>query len=110
MSKRVSRNYKPSRVRCARSSVSSASQDVGPPPSRVLRRDHDRVSYIASTERLGWPDRRWWTAILFFVEVQAKLQYDNEPDRPTATRHLQPAEDVAAICGYPWELLVPVPG
>jgi hypothetical protein len=71
------------------------------------------VPYIVATERLGWPRRRWWqflTVFVFFIELQMRSRYDIEPDTPTATCHLQPRDDQNALCGYPWEVLVSVPG
>lgn len=39
-----------------------------------------------------------------------RLQYEVQPERPTAECHLQPAEDEPALCGHVWEGLVPIPG
>lgn len=62
-----------------------------------------------ATERLGWPRwRRWSPSNL--VEVQRRLVYDDEPSRPTATCHLQTADDTSALCGFPWEMLIEIPG
>jgi hypothetical protein len=47
------------------------------------------VGLLVATERLGWRGRR---------------------DEPSATCHLQPAEDQPALCGYPWESLTAIPG
>lgn len=66
------------------------------------------MKYLVSTERLGWPPKRlrraWWP-----IETQKQRRYDDEPDRPTATCHLQEESEQPALCGYPWELLVTVP-
>jgi hypothetical protein len=67
------------------------------------------TGHVVATERLGWPRRRRWS-LFNLVEVQRKLVYDDEPDRPTATCHLQTADDSAALCGFPWEMLVEIPG
>ena len=42
--------------------------------------------------------------------MQRRSTYPNDSDTPTATCHLQPAEDARALCGYQWEGLVRVPG
>lgn len=39
-----------------------------------------------------------------------RLQYEIQPERPTAECHLQPADDEPALCGHVWEGLVAVPG
>lgn len=67
------------------------------------------TGHVVATERLGWPRRRRWS-LFGLVEVQRKLVYDDDPDRPTATCHLQTADDSAALCGYPWEMLIEIPG
>src|SRR5438477_9611173 len=66
--------------------------------------------FVVSTERLGWPPprhgwRRWvpW-------ETQTQMVYDDRPDEPSATCHLQRDEQSKALCGYPWEQLVAIPG
>jgi hypothetical protein len=63
------------------------------------------VAYVVGTERLGWPseESRW-------AERTGFQQYFREPEVPTATCHLQLAADQAALCGFPWEALVEVPG
>lgn len=71
--------------------------------------EENAVEMLVVTERLGWPPRRWWSRWLL-VEWQGRLVYEDEPDRPTAMCHLQPAEREAALCGFPWEALVLVPG
>jgi hypothetical protein len=64
---------------------------------------------IVSTERLGRPgEESGW--LERHDIAQRRLTYPNAADVPTATCHLQPAEDVPAICGYQWEGLVRVPG
>lgn len=69
------------------------------------------MSYLVATERLGWPPRRWWHALtVFFGEMQTRLRYNIEPETPTATCHLQVRDNHSALCGYPWEHLVLVPG
>ncbi|GAA4475419.1 hypothetical protein GCM10023170_098550 [Phytohabitans houttuyneae] len=69
------------------------------------------MQHLVATERLGWPRDRWWHALTaVFGETQSRLRYDIEPDSPTATCHLQPRDDVNALCGFPWECLVLVPG
>lgn len=47
---------------------------------------------------------------MFFGEVQTRLEYEVEPEKPTATCHLQVRDTDNALCEYPWELLVLVPG
>jgi hypothetical protein len=73
-----------------------------------FRRYWDMI-LIVSTERLGlpgddasWPERKGF--------VQKSLTYPIDPERPTATCHLQEAAEANALCGYQWEMLVPVPG
>jgi hypothetical protein len=70
------------------------------------------VSLVVSTERLGWPPPpHGWRAITgLFYEYQDRLQYEIDPDLPTATCHLQRSVETAALCGYPWECLIAVPG
>jgi hypothetical protein len=64
---------------------------------------------IVSTERLGVPgDESGWLERRGIE--QKRLTYPNQPDRPTATCHLQPHERENALCGYQWEGLVPIPG
>jgi hypothetical protein len=67
------------------------------------------VALIVSTERLGflgddasWVERKGY--------VQRSPSYENHPDQPTATCHLQEGPEVNALCGYQWESLSPVPG
>ena len=38
-----------------------------------------------------------------------RQQYDCEPERPTATCHLQTTSDSPALCGFPWEALIDIP-
>jgi hypothetical protein len=77
----------------------------------MSRCDHDVVRCFVATERLGWPRRRWWHVVTtLFGEWQRRLHYEMEPETPTATCHLQLSGDKDAACGYPWELLVAVPG
>ncbi len=59
---------------------------------------------LVVTERLGRP--RWGTANF----VQTKLVYPIDADTPTARCHLLPAPQQPALCGFPWEVLVEVPG
>lgn len=67
------------------------------------------MTLIVSTERLGLPaDDASWSERKGFV--QKSLEYPIDPERPTATCHLQEAAETEALCGYPWEMLVPVPG
>lgn len=72
---------------------------------------------ITATERLGWPPPprwRWWHWLwlrpLWPLEVQDRLVYEDQADTPTATCHLQVSEESPALCDYPWEILVAVPG
>ncbi|GAA1806672.1 hypothetical protein GCM10009835_27080 [Planosporangium flavigriseum] len=69
---------------------------------------------ITATERLGWPERRWadwlWLRPLWPGEYQRRLVYEDQPGTPTATCHLQFADDRPALCGYQWEGLVAIPG
>lgn len=53
------------------------------------------TEYIVATERLGWPHRRRWS-LFNLIDVQRQLVYEDEPSRPTATCHLQTADDAAA--------------
>jgi hypothetical protein len=64
---------------------------------------------IVSTERLGHPgnDASWLERRGI---VQKQLVYPDDAASPTATCHLQPSTNEPALCGYPWEALVPVPG
>jgi hypothetical protein len=69
------------------------------------------VDLTVSTERLGWPRRRGWRILTGVLgEYQGRMRYEVEPDMPTATCHLQPSEGEPALCGYPWEGLIRVPG
>jgi hypothetical protein len=67
------------------------------------------MALIVSTERLGLPgtDASWSERKGF---VQRSLSYPGDPGRPTATCHLQEAPEANALCGYQWEMLLPVPG
>lgn len=67
------------------------------------------MALLVATERLGWPGKEsgWWERA---GVVQKEMTYPTSPDEPTAACHLQPAEDQNALCGYPWEMLVRVPG
>jgi hypothetical protein len=68
----------------------------------------DDLLHVA-TERLGWPPgRKRWRR--WFGELQTRMVYDDRPNEPTATCHLQRHEDENALCGYHWEGLVLVPG
>jgi hypothetical protein len=75
-----------------------------------MRRSTVVSELITATERLGWPKRRWRDWLLWPAEYQDRLIYEDEADTPTATCHLQVAEDEPALCGYRWEGLIPVPG
>jgi len=68
-----------------------------------------RGGALISTERLGTPGREssWFERRGY---SQRHLVYPNEPDAPTATCHVQPGPGVKALCGFPWERLVSVPG
>ncbi len=66
------------------------------------------MEYVVATERLGWPETRWWNSVVLSL-VQSRLRYEIEPDRPTATCHLQVAVDHPAVCGFEWECLIEVP-
>jgi hypothetical protein len=67
------------------------------------------MALIVATERLGSPGREsGWLERAGFV--QKRQHYPTDRDAPTATCHLQPADDRPALCGYPWEALVAVPG
>jgi hypothetical protein len=68
------------------------------------------ANMLVATERLGWPLpsqgwRRWlpW-------ETQRRIVYDDRPEEPSATCHLQKQDRERALCGYPWERLIVVPG
>lgn len=58
---------------------------------------------LISTERLGYPKR----GLGLF---QSRSVYPDQADTPTATCHLQPGAEEAAICGHAWEPLIDVPG
>jgi hypothetical protein len=65
---------------------------------------------IVGTERLGWPPPpKGWRRFVPW-ETQSQLVYDDRSDEPTACCHLQPHEEAPALCGFPWEALVAVPG
>ena len=71
--------------------------------------DTGGAALIVSTERLGWPPaRRGWRRWIPW-ETQSQLIYADHPDEPSATCRLQRHERAVALCGYPWELLAPVP-
>lgn len=65
------------------------------------------MSWLVTTERLGWPRHRWWQ--VWPWEIQHRQQYDIEPERPTATCHLQPSDREKALCGYEWNGLIAIP-
>jgi hypothetical protein len=67
------------------------------------------TGHVVATERLGWPRRRR-SSPFGLGELQRQLVYDDEPDRPTATCHLQATDDTAVLCGFPWEMLIEIPG
>jgi hypothetical protein len=69
-------------------------------------------NYVVATERRGWPKRREWAApfVLLLGEWQGKLRYEDSPDEPTATCHLQTSPEEAALCDHPWEALGVIPG
>lgn len=52
--------------------------------------------------------RRWWHLLPW--ETQRRLVYDDRPDEPRATCHLQVTEEQDALCGFQWDGLVIVPG
>jgi hypothetical protein len=66
------------------------------------------MGFIVATERLGVPgaESSWLERKGY---VQKSLQYPTDPEKPSATCHLQPDEDQDALCGYEWECLVAVP-
>jgi deoxycytidylate deaminase len=68
------------------------------------------MTLIVSTERLGWPPLRAGLARFLPGEYQNGLVFAEEPERPTATCHLQVAAEETALCGYQWEGLATVPG
>jgi hypothetical protein len=65
------------------------------------------MRWLVATERLGWPRHRWWQ--IWPWEVQTRRQYEIEPERPTATCHLQTSDREPALCGYEWEGLIAIP-
>ena len=66
------------------------------------------MALIVSTERLGIPgDDASWSERKGYV--QGSPSYPNQAETPTATCHLQEALEVNALCGYQWEMLLPVP-
>src|SRR4051794_14115712 len=68
------------------------------------------MPYIVSTERLGWPPPvTGWRRIVPW-ETSDRLVYDDRPEEPSATCHLQAASEQPARCGFPWECLVAIPG
>ena len=72
---------------------------------------HDAGSggLIVVTERLGWPPARLGWRRWIPWETQTQMVYDDHSEDPTATCHLQRDLETPALCGYPWECLVPVP-
>lgn len=68
-----------------------------------------RQSLLISTERLGWPGKESGYLERLGFSQQRRV-YPTNPETPTAACHLQPAPDQNALCGYPWEMLVAVPG
>jgi len=67
------------------------------------------MALLVATERLGWPGEESGRLERAGF-VQRRLTYPSNPEEPTATCHLQRAEDEDALCGYQWEGLVRVPG
>lgn len=68
------------------------------------------VGLIVATERLGYPpQRRGWRKFLPW-EYQGQMRYPDRTDEPTAACHLQRDDDQPALCGFPWEALIEVPG
>jgi len=67
------------------------------------------MALIVATERLGRPgaESGWLERAGI---VQKRGRYPTSPDQPTATCHLQPADNQNALCGYQWEGLTAVPG
>jgi len=65
---------------------------------------------IVATERLGYPPPRTGWRRFVPWESQVELVFDDRPDEVTSTCHLQPDERTAALCGYPWERLIRIPG
>jgi len=66
------------------------------------------MALIVSTERLGIPgDEASWSERKGYF--QGSPSYPNQPETPTGTCHLQEAPEVNALCGYQWEMLLPVP-
>lgn len=65
--------------------------------------------YIVATERLGGPNERRWRLPFRFVEIRTQMVYEDSPDEPTATCHLQRSEGESALCGFQWEGRVAVP-
>jgi hypothetical protein len=66
------------------------------------------MTLIVSTERLGLPGDDSSRSERKGL-VQKSPTYPIDPERPTATCHLQEAAEADALCGYPWEMLVPLP-
>ena len=64
---------------------------------------------IVSTERLVWPGAES-TRLERAGIAQHPLIYPDRPDEPSATCHVQPSVEEAALCGYPWEMLIAIPG
>ncbi len=65
---------------------------------------------FVSTERLGWPPRpQGWRRFVPW-ETQDRFVYEDRPEEPTATCHLQRDDREDALCGYEWEGLIAVPG
>ena len=64
---------------------------------------------IVATERLGWPGKESSRLERAGI-LQKRLVYPRNSGAPTATCHLQPSAEEPALCGFPWEGLVAVPG
>ena len=67
------------------------------------------MGYLVSTEQLGWPGQE--SGVMERAGIfQKRLQYPIDPSVATATCHLQRSPEENALCGFPWEGLIQVPG
>ena len=67
------------------------------------------MTFVVAAERLGRPGED--SGMLERLGIlQRQLRYPIEPDVPTELCHLQRSSDENALCGFPWERLILVPG
>ncbi len=97
-----------------RSSAGAASKSHGSHAlggSRI-RCGHDAVGALHREHRAVGvaPSALVASSTVWFGEFQGRMQYEVEPQMPTATSHLQPSEEEPALGNYAWEGLVRIPG